>query len=85
MTRLDHDSTVQMLLTKRRNKPRVGRKPELKLDLWDANTTGCLRVLSPDEIEVVWEVWEGILLPCLLARIMQEIRIRVDWGPEKMP
>ncbi len=20
-----------------------------------------------------------------LARIMQEIRIRVDWGPEKMP
>ena len=21
----------------------------------------------------------------LLARIMQEIRIRVDWGPEKMP
>ena len=21
----------------------------------------------------------------VLARIMQEIRIRVDWGPEKMP
>ncbi len=24
-------------------------------------------------------------LPRFLARIMQEIRIRVDWGPEKMP
>ncbi len=23
--------------------------------------------------------------PLFLARIMQEIRIRVDWGPEKMP
>ncbi len=23
--------------------------------------------------------------PANLARIMQEIRIRVDWGPEKMP
>ncbi len=32
---------------------------KLKLDLWDENTSGCLRVLSPDHTEVVSEVWEG--------------------------
>ncbi len=36
-------------------------------------------------ILVTTEAITGRKVVRTLARIMQEIRIRVDWGPEKMP